>query len=58
MIGIKVLIWGLSLIVIKRGFFFFFNDGFGDLMRKLVEVFVVRENKRNKKLKVVCLQRK
>ena len=27
-------------------------------MRKLVEVFVVRENKRNKKLKVVCLQRK
>ena len=44
--------------MIKRGFFFFFNDGFGDLMRKLVEVFVVRENKRNKKLKVVCLQRK
>ena len=54
-IGIKVLIWGLSLIVIKRGFFY---DGFGDLVRKLVEVFVVRENKRNKKLKVVCLQRK
>ena len=54
------MIWGLSLIVIKRVFFFFFffNDGFGDLMRKLVEVFVVRENKRNKKLKVVCLQRK
>ena len=43
----------------QKGFFFFFyNDGFGDLMRKLVEVFVVRENKRNKKLKVVCLQRK
>ena len=32
-----------------------FYDGFGDLVRKLVEVFVVRENKRNKKLKVVCL---
>ena len=42
----------------QKGFFFFFNDGFGYLMRKLVEVFVVRENKRNKKLKVVCLQRK
>ena len=27
-------------------------------MRKLVEVFVVRENKRNNKLKVVCLLRK
>ena len=39
----------------QKGFFFFFNVGFGDLMRKLVEVFVVRENKRNKKLKVVCL---
>ena len=31
---IKVLIWGL----IKRGFF---DDGFGDLVRKLVEVFEV-----------------
>ena len=48
MIGIKVLIWGLSLIVIKRVFiylllflfyFLFFYDGFGDLVRKLVEVF-------------------
>ena len=48
MIGIKVLIWGLSLIVIKRVFFiyyyyyfifYFFYDGFGDLVRKLVEVF-------------------
>ena len=45
MIGIKVLIWGLSLIVIKRVFFiyyyyyFIFYDGFGDLVRKLVEVF-------------------
>ena len=33
-IWIKVLIWGL----IKRGFF---DDGFGDLVRKLVEVFEV-----------------
>ena len=41
--------------MIKRDFF---NDGFGDLVRKLVEVFVGRENKRNKKLKVVCLPRK
>ena len=47
MIGIKVLIWGLNLIVIKRVLFiyyyyyyyFFFYDGFGDLVRKLVEVF-------------------
>ena len=66
-IGIKVLIWGLSLIVIKRVFiylllllfyFLFFYDGFGDLVRKLVEVFAGWENKRNKKLKVVCLSRK
>ena len=36
----------------------FFYDGFGDLVRKLVKVFVGRKNKRNKKLKVVCLPRK
>ena len=59
--GVWVWLWSKGvffLLLLLLFYFLFFYDGFGDLVRKLVEVFAGWENKRSKKLKVVCLSRK